>query len=67
MRYYKISEEELQRLLEQAAIYEALHYGGVDNWDGYGWAIESYCEELGSDIDEVAMEDLSQYEVWYEE
>ena len=36
MKYYKISEKELTRLLERDWELETLEAMGVDNWDGYG-------------------------------
>jgi hypothetical protein len=30
-----ISKEHYKQLLEADAILNALHYGGVDNWEGY--------------------------------
>lgn len=62
MKYYKISEDDLLRLLESQAIYDALRCGGVDNWEGYSWAIQSFCDELGSDIEEAVQEDLKGFE-----
>lgn len=62
MKYYKISEDDLLRLLESQAIYDALRGGGVDNWGGYNWSIQSFCDELGCDIDEAVQEDLRGFE-----
>ena len=36
MKMYKISEDELRRIFHDALAYEALDYGGVDNWSWYG-------------------------------
>lgn len=62
MRCYKISEDDLLRLLESQAIYEALRCGEVDNWEGYSWSIQSFCDELGCDIDEAVQKDLNGFE-----
>lgn len=35
MKYYKISEEDLTKLIEKAKFLDALEAGGVDNWYGY--------------------------------
>lgn len=36
-----LEEKDYLDLLERANIYSALEAGGVDNWDGYGFAIEN--------------------------
>ena len=36
MKMYKISEDELRRIFHDAVAYEALDYGGVDDWLWYG-------------------------------
>ena len=36
MKMYRISEDELRRIFHDALAYEALDYGGVDNWSQYG-------------------------------
>ncbi len=54
MRYYKISEETLRKLLQAQNELYALEIFGVDNWQGYGEHRENYLneviEELGDDI-----------------
>ena len=34
MKYYKISEEDLTKLIENAKFLDALESYGLDNWDG---------------------------------
>lgn len=36
----EITEEEYKKLKESADMLEALYQAGVDNWDGYGYALE---------------------------
>jgi hypothetical protein len=36
----KISKEEYKHLLEDSDILSALNAAGVDNWDGYDYAME---------------------------
>lgn len=53
MKYYKISEEDLTKLIEKAKFLEALEAYGVDNWYGY---------EMVEDEDtEVSEEDYEEY------
>ena len=35
MKYYRISEEDLIKLIENAKFLDALESYGLDNWDGY--------------------------------
>ena len=44
-----ISEEEYQNLKESDAVLTALENAGVDNWDGYGYAMEAFIEEEEDD------------------
>ena len=55
MKFYKISEDELKRLLESDKTLDALYAYGVDNWDGYEEVTEAECQ--------VNDEDLEEYEV----
>lgn len=41
-----ISEEEYESLLNDSILLNCLQMMGVDNWDGYGDAIEQYQEIL---------------------
>lgn len=54
MKYYKISEEDLTKLIEKAKFLDALEAYGVDNWEGYemAWSDEDY---------EVSEEDYEEY------
>ena len=53
MKYYKISEADLTKLIEKAKFLDALEAGGVDNWYGY---------EMVEDEDvEVSEEDYEDY------
>jgi hypothetical protein len=46
-----ISKEEYEQLLEASKMFNALMNAGVDNWDGFGYALEEL-EELEEDEDE---------------
>ena len=55
MKYYKISEEDLTKLIEKAKFLDALKSYGLDNWDGY---------DMVEDEDvEVSEEDYEEYGV----
>ena len=41
MKYYQISEDGLRQLLSRDSKLYALECAGVDNWDGYGDAVDS--------------------------
>jgi hypothetical protein len=43
-------EKELEDLRKRDELLTALQNGGVDNWDGYAWAIEEYKEEVGYEL-----------------
>lgn len=59
MKYYKISEKDLTKLIEKAKFLDALEAGGVDNWYGY---------EMVEDEDvEVSEEDYKEYGAVLEE
>ena len=45
-----ISEEEYETLLNDSIFLNCLQMMGVDNWDGYGDAIEQYQEILLQDF-----------------
>jgi hypothetical protein len=51
MKYYKISEKNLKRLVERDWELETLEAMGVDNWEGYG-------EEPDWEEDEMSVEDF---------
>lgn len=40
-----ITQKEYDELLDRQAKLNALENGGVDNWDGYDWAMENYRAE----------------------
>lgn len=68
MKYYKISEAHLQGLLTMAHHCQALHMGGVDNWEGYGESISNYVNDCSAtdfktyeDIEDIVEEDLKSY------
>lgn len=44
MKRYIIDEETLRDLLYHTYKYEALEYGGVDNWEWYGESEEDYLD-----------------------
>jgi hypothetical protein len=57
-KYYKIEEQELLSLLSDSRKLIALEAAGVDNWDGYDYAMDFL-----SDQDKTTAEDLpSMYE-----
>ncbi len=39
-----ITEKEYQKLLDEQLFLDCLRGAGVDNWDGYDYAIDSYHE-----------------------
>jgi hypothetical protein len=39
-----ISRDEYERLLDAERYLDALYAAGVDNWDGYSYALEIYNE-----------------------
>lgn len=45
MKFYKVSEKELRRLLYAKEELESLKCAGVDNWDGYGLAFDAEWNE----------------------
>ena len=45
-----ISEDEYDSLLKDSILLNCLQMMGVDNWDGYGDAIEQYQEILRQDF-----------------
>ena len=69
MKFYKISEKDLLRLLKDAYRFQALECGGVDNWEWYSGAFYDFIEECSkdeekeyTDIDEIAEDSLKYYE-----
>ena len=40
-----ISKKEYERLLKDSAKLQALENGGVDNWQGYSYAMEEYYKD----------------------
>ena len=40
--YYEVEEQELKRLIENALLYEALMWGGVNKWEWYGESINDF-------------------------
>ena len=40
-----ISKNSLREILDGYFRYMALDQGGVDNWEGYGWAMSEFMEE----------------------
>lgn len=40
-----IPMEEYEDLLDSAKMLSALHFAGVDNWEGYDFAMDAYQEE----------------------
>ena len=69
MKYYKISEDELRKLLENYLELSMLNWDGVDNWAWYGASyrelIKEYIPYAGEDTDfsDVATLLLKDYEV----
>lgn len=47
MKYYKVTEEELRRLILNDLTLEALSSGGVDNWGWYSEALTEYVKDEG--------------------
>lgn len=74
MKYYRISENELESLLRDSHYLRALESGGVDNWGWYGESIYDYKQEMIQeynlkveddyiDMDEFVEEDLKKYKI----
>ncbi len=40
-----ISKKEYERLVEDSKVLDALHAGGVDNWEWYDESLEQYYSE----------------------
>jgi hypothetical protein len=47
--YYELTEKEYTDLLQESKIVRALQNAGVDNWDGYSYAMQ---EVYGEDDDD---------------
>jgi len=47
-----ISKTEYKELLHASAVLNALYGGGVDNWDGYEWALENLEDDLEDSEDD---------------
>ena len=63
--YYKISEQQLLQLLEDNFKLQALIIGGVDNWEWYGEALNSFLKEMADkdwDFSDLAEEELQYFE-----
>ena len=69
MKYYKISEDKLRKLLEDSLELSMLNIDGVDNWTWYGESYRELIKEYIPDADEdtdfsdVAEMLLKDYEV----
>lgn len=69
MKYYKISEDKLRKLLEDSLELSMLNWDGVDNWTWYGTSYRELIKEYIPDADEdtdfsdVATLLLKDYEV----
>lgn len=46
-----ISKEEYKRLKDDSLKLRCLYAAGVDNWEGYGLAIDDYCQYGDEEID----------------
>jgi hypothetical protein len=46
MRNITISQEEYDELIRDRKWVEALEQAGIDNWEGYAYALEIYRDEL---------------------
>ena len=49
MKYYKISEKELENLLASQLELNQLQWSGVDNWSWYGEGYEDFMKEEASE------------------
>lgn len=58
MKYYKISEEDLTKLIEKAKFLDALESYGLDNWDGYDMVEEHEYEVSEEDYEEYGAEEI---------
>ena len=55
MKFYKISEDELKRLLESDKTLDALYAYGVDNWHGFEEVTEEECQVNDEDLEEYEL------------
>lgn len=61
MKYYLLTEKELNTLVSSQLKFTALQKGGVDNWEGYGWSMSQFITDLGYDIDEdIGFSDIAE-------
>jgi hypothetical protein len=67
MKYYKVSEKDLQYFIECRAKLEALEAGGVDNWSWYGESFENYLEDMKDEYDMEINEDLDFLDIVHRE
>jgi len=44
-----ITQDEYDELLRHSFKLSCLENGGVDNWDGYDWAMENYWAQQGEE------------------
>ena len=45
-KYALVPIEELKKLKEDSLLLDALCCGGVDNWEGYSFALEEYVNQM---------------------
>lgn len=60
MKYYKISEEDLTKLIEKAKFLDALEGYGLDNWDGYEMVEDDEVEVSEEDYEEYGAKEVSE-------
>ena len=58
MKYYKISEEDLTKLIEKAKFLDALESYGLDNWDGYDMVEDEDVEVSEEDYEGYGAEEI---------
>lgn len=54
-KMYSISEKDLAYLVRSTEKWNAMEFGGVDNWTGYDYALENYFDD-----DNIALEELAE-------
>lgn len=67
IKRYIVSEAKLRQLVHDSLILDALLSGGVDNWSGYGDAIQDRLNEAGNpenglwdDVDTIILYEYNQ-------
>ena len=55
-KIYSISEKDLAYLIRSTEKWNAMEYGGVDNWMWYDYVLENYFDDSNITLEELAKE-----------